>query len=366
MERTLTDRISNKTWSIQQTGNQVLISSNGGKAKEKVFDEPGQAAKYVQKETWSRLKKGFVLHNPQAGAGQPVLHRYIGGGYTGFMPLAAMEDTNTFFCSYVVGQFEKEEIYLMDDQGEKQTTYELPGQQLILDMRHCAEQNVLLLNIDHHIVGLSLGNGEMERYTPKMPASTLSVSGSTALWYDKSSLVAYDLGTNTVRYTRQVECEKYGGHSTQLCAVLSHDGRLMAYCTHTGEIVIVDMTTMQEHMIAKDKNAMTSSMAFSPDDRLLFTQEQYGSWSLKCYDLSTMTGYRDWMTTDIKSFAIHERRRLLAVYNYGKIQLFDLQTMKPTMAFEVEHVVKNCTLTFTQDYLAVYTDYGCVSLYALA
>ncbi|WP_127488764.1 WD40 repeat domain-containing protein [Paenibacillus ehimensis] len=366
MERTLTDRITNKTWSIRQSGNQVYIASNGGKAKEKGFDEPEQAAKYVQKETWSRLKKGFVLHNPQAGAGQPVLHRYIGGGYTGFMPLAATQDTNTFFCSYVIGQFEKAEIYLMDDQGEKQTTCELPGKQLIFDMRCCAAQKILLLNADHQIAGLSLDNGEIERYTPMMPTSTLSVSGSSALWYDKSSLVVYDLGTNTVRYTRQVECEKYGGHSLQLCAVLSHDGRLMAYCTRTDEIVIVDMTTMQERTIAKDKNAMTSSMAFSPDDRWLFTQEQYGSWSLKCYDLNTMTGCRDWITPEIKSFAIHERRGLLAVYNYGKIQLFDLHTMKPTIAFEVEHVVKNCTLTFTKDYLAVYTDYGCVSLYALA
>lgn len=368
MRRTLTEKISQKTWSIEQAGNRVLTSSNGGKVKEKAFADADEAAKHVQKETWSRLKKGFVLHNPQAEAGQPVLHRYIGGGYTGFMPLAPVDGTNTFFCAYTVNQFEKEEVYLMDEHGETKETFKLPGEQLIFEMRYCSAQRVLLMNIDHQIVGLFPDNREVRPYTSKaaVPASALALSGAAAAWADNSDLVVYDLEANTVRYKAKAECELYEGHTPQLCASLSPDGSLLAYCTRSDEIALVDISKGLERKIPKAKKAMTAGMAFSPDGRRLFTQERYGSWSLKCYDLNTLSEVGiDALSDDIKSFAIHPSKELLAVYNYGAIRLFDLRTLKLTLEFKIEHTVKNCALAFTEDYLAVYTDYGCISLYAI-
>lgn len=367
METILTDKQNQKTWSIQQIGNRVITASNGGKAKEKVFEEPEQAAKHVQKETWSRLKKGLVLNNPKAGAGRPVLHRYIGGGYTGSMPLAPVNGTNTFYCSYVVNQFEKEEIYLIDEQGEIRSTYELPGERMIYELSYCPAKNELLMNRDHQIAGLCVSNGEIREYTAhmKIPASTLSLSGTLAVWHDHPNLVVYDLETNVVRYTRKVNCELYGGHSPQLCAAVSHDGSLLSFCEQSGEVVFVDLAMGLERTIAKAKSAMTAGMAFSPDGRFLFMQEEYGSWALECYVLESLTSREKWKTGEIKSYAIQENGSLIAVYNNGKVQLYDIETMKRTFSFEVEHVVKNCNLAFTKDYLAVYTDYGCVSLYAL-
>lgn len=367
MERTLTDNVNQKTWSIRLDGNQVCTSSNGGKPKEKSFDDSKQAFKHVQKEIWSRLKKGFVQMNPEAEAGQPVLHMYIGGGYTGFMPLAPVEDTNTFYCGYVVNQFEKEEVYVLDGQAEKRFICELPGGQMCFDMRYCPELGVLLMNRDHQIIGLTIANGEVRSYTAvsKIPASTLSISGTSAVWYDHPNLVVYDLKTDTVRYTREVKPELYGGHSPQLSAVLSHDGNRMAYCSQSDEIVVVDLSTGKEQPIAKDVKAMTASLSFSPDDRYLFTQEEYGSWSLISYDTKELIKSEDWSLGEVKSYAIHSGKKLLATYNYGKIRIYDLDTGKQTLAFEVEHVVKKCNIAFTKDCLAVYTDYGCVSLYAL-
>ncbi|MEF3308120.1 hypothetical protein PV433_04300 [Paenibacillus sp. GYB004] len=367
MERTLTDKASGKTWSIQQDGNRIFTTGNGGKPKEKTFENPEQAAKHVQKEVWSRLKKGMVLLNPEADAGQPVLHRYIGGGYTGSMPLAPVEDTNTFYCSYVVNQFEKEDVYLLDDQGETRKTYELPGGPMIFDMRFCPELNVLLMNRDHQIIGLSAGNGEVRAYTAvsRHPVSALALSGASAVWYDDPNLVVYDLRADAVRYTRQVTPELYGGHSPQLCAVLSPDGSRMAYCAQSDEIVIVDLATGREQPISKAKQAMTASMSFSPDGRYLFTQEEYGSWSLLAYDVAEPAKSEDWDLGEIKSYAIHTGKNLLAVYKYGKVRLYDLDTREQTLVLDVEHVVKTCYLAFTKDRLAVYTDYGCVSLYAL-
>ncbi|MGG3836955.1 hypothetical protein ABEV00_07980 [Paenibacillus thiaminolyticus] len=368
MKRMLVDRSSGKTWSIRRNGNQVITSSNGGKEREKMFDTPEQAAKHAEKEVWSRLKKGFVLNNLEAGAGESVLHRYIGSGYTGFMPLAPVPGTNTLYAGYVVGQFEREQIFLLDEHGAMRHTNDLAGHHLIYEMRYCPEAGELLINDSHHIRGLSIDSGALHDYASaaRHPVSTLAVSGSTAVWYDEPRIVVYDLLNQCEIDSKKVECELYGGHSPQLCAALSHSGHMLASCTHSGEISMWDMSAKKETVIAKPANAMTAAMFFSPDDRYLFTQEQYGTSGLMCYDLSTMAPCGGWDTgSNIRSCAADAAKELVAVYQYGKIILYHMRTKQCILEFQLEHVVKNCSLAFTTDYIAVYTDYGCVSLYKL-
>ncbi len=67
----------------------------------------------------------------------------------------------------------------------------------------------------------------------------------------------------------------------------------------------------------------------------------------------------------MKSFAVHAHKPLLAVYSLGKVNLYDIRTMQHILEFRPEHVVKTCTLAFTEDCLALYSDYGCTSLYAI-
>ncbi|KKO54107.1 hypothetical protein [Paenibacillus sp. DMB20] len=367
MERMLLDRGSGKTWSLKRIGHQVLTSANGGKEREKSFDNPEQAAKHAEKEVWSRLKKGFILSNLEAKPGEPVLQLYIGSGYTGSMPIAPIPGTNRFYLGYVVGSFEKEQVYLMDEHGVKRHTYELAGNHLIYDMRYCPEAGELLINDSHQIRGLSIDNGALRDYGSRArhPVSTLALSGSRAVWYDEPNLVVHDLLNQRELYRVKAECELYGGHSPQLCAALSHSGDMLAFCANGGEISIWDLPAKRETIIAKSSNAMTASMFFSPDDRFLFTQERYGTWELKRYDLGSMEACGEWSTGSVKSCAADAGKGLVAVFNYGKISLYHMLAKECILEFKVEHVVKNCSMAFTKDYLAVYTDYGCVSLYKI-
>ncbi|MFU1796005.1 hypothetical protein ACM1RC_19260 [Paenibacillus azoreducens] len=364
MKRIFLNPDSPKTWEIECDGERVAMSNNGGKQREKRFDSPELASKYAEKEMWNRLKKGFIYSCAEAEPGNPLFHLYIGGGYTGSMPLAAIPETNQFYAGYVVGQFEKEEIYLIDEHGQKQLASVLEGNHLIYDMFYCPETGELLINDSHQISRLA-ADGSIRCCTRAVYESTLSLSGSRALWYDAPHLVVTDLLTQEIIYQTRVAPEKVNGHSLQLCGGLSRSGQVFAYCTQPGEIVICDLETHMEHSIAKDISALTVAMGFSSDDRYLFTQEQYGSWKLKCYDLGTSTLAPEWKTDHVKSFAVHPSKPLLAMYSYGQVHLYHTHTLRHILEFKPEHVVKTCNLTFTKDYLALYSDYGCVSLYAI-
>ncbi|BFH13743.1 hypothetical protein WJ0W_003883 [Paenibacillus melissococcoides] len=54
-----------------------------------------------------QTKKGFILSNPEARAGEPVLHLYIGSRVYRIYAARAVPGTNTFYAGYVVGQFER-------------------------------------------------------------------------------------------------------------------------------------------------------------------------------------------------------------------------------------------------------------------
>ncbi|NWL86604.1 hypothetical protein DMN77_03195 [Paenibacillus sp. 79R4] len=365
MSRLFQDSNSDKTWKIDWDGNRVVMSNNGGKPREKMFDDLEAAAKYAKKEMWNKLKKGFIYRNDKAAPGTPLFQLYIGAGYTGFMPLAAVSGTNQFYAGYVVGQFEKEEIYLLDEQGQKQLTWELAGNHLIYDMFYCPEAGELLINDSHQISGISADGSVRSCTSFTYHHSTLSLAGNHGLWYDGTYLVVTDLLTQERLYQREATPEIVNGHSPQLCAALSGNGRLMAYCTHSDEIIICDMETSSTHSIAKDISAMTAAMDFSADDRYLFTQEQYGSWELACYDMNTLTRRSEWKTEHVRSFAVHPSKPLLALFSFGTVELYHTESWQRILEFRPEHVVKNCNLVFTKDYLALYSDYGCISLYAI-
>lgn len=90
-ERLLHDPTTGKIWGTRCEGAIVEVTS-GNAAKPKVqpkeFPGPDEAVAWAVKQEWSRLKKGFVLVNPAAEAGQPSMQRYIGGGYTGALMIA--------------------------------------------------------------------------------------------------------------------------------------------------------------------------------------------------------------------------------------------------------------------------------------
>ena len=71
----------------------ILISKTGKidklKTTEKEFLRNEDALKNFYKKEWEALKKGFVLNNENAKIGQPILHKFIGGIYTGALAFAS-------------------------------------------------------------------------------------------------------------------------------------------------------------------------------------------------------------------------------------------------------------------------------------
>jgi len=381
MERLLIDRKSDKSWSIRWDDTVVYTRINNGKEKMKSFETEEAASKHAHKEMWSRLKKGFIVANAQAAVGEPVLHHYVPGGYTGFRPLANVPGRNLLFYCALIGDFEGEAFVLINPQGEKQQEARLPATPLTFDMQYCAATGKLLCNRDHQIVEVSgfeqLGlensasaetnqvEAEQRSLSTTGRANTLAVSDHYAVWYDRSSLVVTDLRTDAVLFQKEVLYELYGGHSPQLSAAIASNGQSLAYCTNSEAIVLVDIPSGHERSITKPKPAMTEKMRFSPDGKLLFAQEMYGSWNLDAYVVESLLPVQSWEPCQIKSFAIDNERKLIATYFNKHIHLWDLTTMKLKTSFPVEHVVKSCSFTFTKDYLAVFTDYGCLSMYAI-
>ena len=74
----------------------ILISESikNGKTRQtqKEFASAGEAQKAYEKKEWESLKKGYVLQNADAKAGEASLHVYIGGGYTGALAFAGAGD----------------------------------------------------------------------------------------------------------------------------------------------------------------------------------------------------------------------------------------------------------------------------------
>ena len=73
----------------------ILISESikNGKMRQtqKEFASTDEAQKACVKKEWESLKKGYVLQNSDAKAGEASLHVYIGGGYTGALAFAGAE-----------------------------------------------------------------------------------------------------------------------------------------------------------------------------------------------------------------------------------------------------------------------------------
>lgn len=366
IERNLVNPETGQVWSGCQEGTRAITSAGKGKPREKAFATEEDARNYVRNEVWSRLKKGYVFRRPAAASGEPVMHRYIGKGYTGFMPLAPVSGTNRFYAGYVVGQFEREDILLFDEQGDVKRTDTLGPGSLVYDMVYCGETGMLLMNESHRVVGLPAAGGTMKRYTEaaEQPVSALALSKATVVWYDGSALVVTDLRSGRTLAKRQAECRLYGGHTPQLSAALSGSGALVAYCSDMEEIVVWSWQDGREQRVRRESGSMVKSMFFAPDDQSLYVQEQYGDDRLHGVDLRTQTTRSDWAPVAVSSYAVNEDKGLLAVYHQGSVLLCDLQTGRAIHSFGIEYVVKRCSLAFTEDFLAVYTDYGCVSLYA--
>jgi hypothetical protein len=360
-ERTFIEKETGKTWTIKWNGNKITTANNNGKEKETVFDTVKEAQKKCEKEMWAKLKKGFVFIDAEAKNGTPTMHRYIvGGGYTGFMPICADESDNSFYISHVVGQFEKENIHKITDEGEITTikTFIDPNTMNYKLIYHAGK---IFIN-RNQIVSLDIQKNETKEYTTTGSRSgVLDIFADRAVGYNGPKLTVYNLAQDSIIFEQVVECELYSGHSTLLAAAICHD--TLAYCIKSDEITLVNIKTNETKTIKKDIAAYTTKMQFSADGKRLFTQEQFGSWSLKCYNTSDLHIELELPKVQFFNFDNQNKRFATISFYRSEIEIYDALNLKKTLAFQAENTIKNAFFAFTKDCLAVFTDYGCLSLY---
>lgn len=366
--RTLHDPATGKTCSTRLDGARTEVRQ-GLPGREKVavrdHDDASTACRWAVKEEWSRLKKGMALLNPDASWGEPRLHRFIGGAYTGAMAIAA-DGGGGLFCNRSA---EAEEMVHAGFGAGVPVGFARLERGLVWKAARMPDTGAVLLQVDGGVVRWMPEAGTLEevlayRHNPGF----LSVAGSRLACYDGTAAVVLDLADGAELLRVPALAELHGGHSPQMEGALSRDGRLLALCVRPGEIMVFDVASGQLHLVLPGDFAMVRQMDFLPGDRLLVA-EDYGRWSLRCFDLATGQPDPAWTELGIDggAVAVSPSGRRVAVAQRGTVGVHAFGAGTPPRSFVLEHVVKRCAMTWTaDDALAVRTDYGCASVYAVA
>ena len=364
----LTDGATGKVSVLVLDGCKLVVESGlPGKTRstQKVHASPTAAATQFEKKEWELLKKGYVMREPDAAVGNPCLHRYVGGGYTGCLTLVAVGEQ---MAVYRHGVFEpaQSEDYLIsiNRAGTMLESITLPKP---LPGSACfyANTTTLLLDVDHFIYTYDLAKKRFRELigTFEKPASFIALSGTIAAYASHPALEVRDLQSDEILYRARVNCEQYGGHSDQLAGALSARGDQLALCTKPGEIVLMTMPTGKQIGMIRGDFAMVAQLAFVGGT--LLVREQYGTWSLRFFDLKTLAQIKS--PIDIEGVVTHAclnaDQSRLAVILGKRVTVFDLATGQPRCGFTSAHCVKTCQAAFWGQQLGVRTDYGCFSVY---
>jgi hypothetical protein len=349
-----------------------LISETGKKEKlkttEKEFSDADEALKNFHKKEWDALKKGFVLKNQQAEIGQPILHKFIGGGYTG--SLSFQQTPIGIYIYKNAGQAERliDQLVLIDNSGTLLKEIDLP-QPLAWSIEYRYDTNSLILDIDHFIYEFNIENGTFKNLGNKERDHTsfISVTNDRTAFATSGQISIID-NRNKVLSTRDYDIEIIKG-STPFCGKLSNDGKLLAFHNKVGEIQIIDTTDGKlQNKIVGDFE-MVSQIEFTNNNDLLVLREQYGTWGMRYFDLSAGKEIKlesleiPEYAKNVDAFCFNEDQSKLVLIQRERAKVFDFNARKLLHSFKIEHVVKSCNIKFVGERLGVRTDYGCFSIY---
>jgi hypothetical protein len=245
--RQLQDPENGQTWASLCEGQKVTVRSiRAGKEREtaKVFEDVTTAERYIQKEEASRLRKGWILSDPAAAAGQPRMHRLLRGSYTGAMTIEAIGER--LICSRY--DEDRDRLYVVDADARVLDSIEVPQKHRLIRKAKCIhDAGIVLLLADHQILSLSLERRAFKTLTlmNNTPVSFLSTCGPLASWYAEPDVVVCDVRNDCTIFRRKVPSELYGGHSPQMSAQLSADGATLACCAQSGVITLFDVASGQ-------------------------------------------------------------------------------------------------------------------------
>lgn len=356
---------------------QILASQSikNGKTRQtqKEFASIDEAQKACAKKEWESLKKGYVLQNAGAKAGEASLHVYIGGGYTGALAFAGAGD-NLFV--YKCGGYKEEDsvdfLTRLSADGAIRGDIILP-KPLAWHAERAGE--ILLLDLDHFIFKFDPASGEFSDLSQwlrfknsKEFTSFVCAAKDTAAFAMFGQIFTLRAGEISPLTEYRSEIKNY---TPILCAALDGDGTRLALHCKQNEIKILNTLNGEILNEIKGNFGVFDKICFLADGSLL-GKERYTS-KLVCLD--TASGERSkpaWLhgeCGEADEFCVSADGLRLALINYDKARIIDLKSGNLQLSFELSHVVKRCEAKFEringEEFLAVRTDYGCFSLYKI-
>lgn len=357
---------------------QILLSESikNGKTRQtqKEFASADEAQKACVKKEWESLKKGYVLQNSDAKAGEASLHVYIGGGYTGALAFSGAEgELFVYKCGgYKEGGALDDFLIRLDASGAVKQQIVLP-KPLAWQAERAGE--ILLLDLDHFIFKFDPARGEFSDLSQGLSfknskefTSFVCAAKDTAAFAMFGQIFTLRGGEISPLAEYRSEMKSY---APILCAALDADGTRLALCCKQNEIKILSTLSGEILNEIRGDFGIFDKICFLANSSVLGKERYAGK--LVC--LNAASGERlnpAWLRnecTEADELCVSADGSRLALINYDKARIIDLKSGNLQPSFELSHVVKRCEAKFEringEEFLAVRTDYGCFSLYKI-
>ena len=348
----------------------VSVSQKGAKTKQskKEFASETEAKKACVKKEWESLKKGFVMQNSETKAGEPCLHVYIGGGYTGALSFAGLRDEIYVYKSggQKDGGKPSDILVRLDRSGAIKEQIVLP-KPLAWDAERAGEN--LLLDLDHEIYIFEPNGAKFREILAEQNikkgseiASFICASNDAAVFGMFGQIFAFCEGK--ISKLSEYKCSTKN-HVPILCAALSADASMLALCTKENELQILNAKSGEILSELRAEFGVLDKICFLDESTLLL--RQYLESKLFCLDIkSAKVTKQPWIKDEylrVSEFCVEAGK--LVVVDQSRAYSINLKSGNAMAEFTLDHVVKSCEAKFIDGKLAVRTDYGCFSLYEI-
>ena len=348
----------------------VSMSQKGGKTKQskKEFASIDEAKKACVKKEWESLKKGFILQDSEAKAGEPCLHVYIGGGYTGALSFASVRDEIYVYKSggQKDGGKPSDILVRLDRSGTIKEQIALP-RPLAWHTERAGEN--LLLDLDHEIYTFEPKEAKFREILAEQNvkksseiASFICASNDVAVFGMFGQIFTFYEGK--ISKLGEYKCST-NSHVPILCAALSADASMLALCTKENELQILNAKNGEILSELRAEFGVLDKICFLDENTLLL--RQYLENKLLSLDIkSAKVTKQPWIKDEYlraSEFCVEAGK--LVVIDQSRAYSINLKSGNAMAEFTLDHVVKNCEAKFIDGKLAVRTDYGCFSLYEI-
>ena len=348
----------------------VSVSQKSGKTKQskKEFASETEAKKACVKKEWESLKKGFVMQNSEAKAGEASLHVYIGGGYTGALSFASLRDEIYVYKSggQKDGGKSSDILLWLDRSGAIKEQIALP-KPLAWDAQ-CVGEN-LLLDLDHEIYIFEPSNAKFRQISAEQNlkrsseiASFICASNGVAIFGMFGQIFAFK--NSEISKIGEYKCSEKS-YAPILCAALSADASMLALCTKENELQILNTKNGEILSELRAEFGVLDKICFLDNETLLLRQH-FENKLLSLDIKSAKVTKQPWIKDEYlraSEFCVEAGK--LVVIDQSRGYITDLKSGNAMAEFTLDHVVKNCEAKFIDGKLAVRTDYGCFSLYEI-